>query len=212
MKTLLIRLTLFISLSFCALSQSAKSSGTIAGTVDRPCRSSRSRCECADYQRDSKLECPHRQNHREWFFQCSGGSRRCCCVSFTVLQEGFEAEELQIDASARATPVKVQLRVAGLNSSVVVTGGRDAVEIDKSVVAVNAVDRTDIEVRNLRLIDQSLVYEEGLNVYRAKGAADTSTAVGMRGFAANLIRVLDNLMASRSTTPMRVRCRGLFFR
>ena len=57
-------------------------------------------------------------------------------------------------------------------------------------MAVNVVDRTDIEVRNLRLIDQSLVYEEGLNVYREKGAADTSTAVGMRGFAANSPRVL----------------------
>ncbi len=98
-------------------------------------------------------------------------------MKITVLQQGFEAENRIVDAKARATPVNIQLRVAGLSSSVVVTGGRDAVEIDKSVVAVNAVDRSDIEVRNLRLIDQSLDYEEGLNVYREKGAADTSTAV-----------------------------------
>jgi len=111
-------------------------------------------------------------------------------VRITVLMQGFDAAERQVAESERHEPVNIQLRVSGLNSSVVVTGGRDAVEIDKSVVAVNAVTRDTIETRNLFLADQSLSYEEGLNVYREKGAADTSTAVGMRGFAANSPRVL----------------------
>ena len=108
----------------------------------------------------------------------------------TILQKGFDAEERQVEATTRSAPINIQLKVSGLNSSVVVTGGRDPVEIDKSVVAVNAVNRENIDVRNVRLIDQSLSYEEGVNVYRQKGAADTSTAVGMRGFAANSPRVL----------------------
>jgi iron complex outermembrane recepter protein len=111
-------------------------------------------------------------------------------LTITALAQGFDAESKQLEASALQVPVKIQLRVAGLSSSVVVTGGRDAVEIDKSVVAVNAVTRDAIEVRNVFLADQALSYEEGLNVYREKGAADTSTAVGMRGFAANSPRVL----------------------
>jgi iron complex outermembrane receptor protein len=111
-------------------------------------------------------------------------------VKLTVLQKGFEPDQRSLEGAGRNAPLKIELRPAGLSSSVVVTGGRDAVEIDKSVVAVNAVTEKDIEIRNVRLADQSLVYEEGVNVLRAKGAADTSASVGMRGFAANSARVL----------------------
>lgn len=111
-------------------------------------------------------------------------------LKIAVLMQGFEAEEREVESAASSASIQIQLRVAGLSSSVVVTGGRDAVEIDKSVVAVNAVPRETIELRNVFLADQALSYEEGLNVYREKGAADTSTSIGMRGFAANSPRVL----------------------
>ena len=111
-------------------------------------------------------------------------------IHLLVLAQGFEPEERSLTDSDRSAHLTIPMRVTGLASSVVVTGGRDAVEIEKSPVAVNAVERQQIEVRNVILADQALTYEEGLNVYRLKGAADTSSGVGMRGFAANSPRVL----------------------
>jgi len=96
---------------------------------------------------------------------------------------GFDSAELDTTISSGRTSVRISLAVAKVSSSVVVTGSRDQMEIEKSPVAVNAVARSDFEIRNVKQPDQVLAYQEGVNVFRLK-ANDTTAGVGMRGFSA----------------------------
>lgn len=100
-----------------------------------------------------------------------------------AISNGFSRAEISLSAGEPREAVRIQLAVASVGSTVVVTGSRQEVEIQNSAVAVNVATRQEFEIRNVRLPDQTLSYTEGVNVFRSKGAQDTGAGVGMRGFS-----------------------------
>lgn len=70
-----------------------------------------------------------------------------------------------------------------IKTTIVVTATRDEVEIMKSPAATSVVTSSEIEHRNILMLDQSLNMTEGVTVFRRDGISDGMSGVGMRGFA-----------------------------
>lgn len=70
-----------------------------------------------------------------------------------------------------------------VKTTVTVTGTRSPMEIDKSPVSTAVVERTELDRRNIRQIDQALTQVEGVNAIRSKGPSDNDFGLGLRGFA-----------------------------
>lgn len=70
-----------------------------------------------------------------------------------------------------------------VKTTVVVTATRDEIEIEKAPAATSIVSQSEIERRNVQLLDQSLNMTEGVGVFRRDGISDGMSGVGMRGFS-----------------------------
>ena len=71
-----------------------------------------------------------------------------------------------------------------LRTTIVVTGTRTETEVSQSPVSTTVLTRNELELRDVRTLDQGLTLMEGLYAFRAKGSQDTLAGVGMRGFDA----------------------------
>jgi len=69
-----------------------------------------------------------------------------------------------------------------IQTTVVVTGTRTQIELEKSPASASIITRQDLEYNNTRMVDQSLSFLPGVHAFRTKGPQDTSTGVSMRGF------------------------------
>ena len=101
-----------------------------------------------------------------------------------VTSPGFQTATVDLAAdNAREADLHIQLKLAEIGSTVAVTGTRQDVEIRNSPVAINVVSRSDFEIRNVKLVDQTLAYSEGISITRNKGVNDMDVGIGMRGFS-----------------------------
>jgi iron complex outermembrane receptor protein len=80
------------------------------------------------------------------------------------------------DAKSSEDPIRIH------PTTVVVIGTRTETELEKSPVAASAIDRDELKLRNVQLIDQSVNLLPGVYAFRNKGPQDTGSGIGMRGF------------------------------
>ncbi len=80
-----------------------------------------------------------------------------------------------------------------IKTTIVVTGTRTQTELQQSPVSASVLTGSEMNMRDVRTVDQGLSLIEGLYAFRSKGSQDTSAGVGMRGFdgrGSNQTRVL----------------------
>jgi iron complex outermembrane receptor protein len=68
-------------------------------------------------------------------------------------------------------------------TTVVVTATRSETPTDAAPASTSVVEQLELKTRNIQFLDQSLNLLDGVLVNRGKGATDTLSGVGMRGFS-----------------------------
>jgi iron complex outermembrane recepter protein len=102
-----------------------------------------------------------------------------CLLFLFQSQTGTDASPEPASSQDQPSPPQ---KVFHIQTTVVVTGTRSEVELEKSPASASVITRQDIERSNTSTMDQSLNFLPGVHAFRTKGPQDTSTGVSMRGF------------------------------
>ena len=102
------------------------------------------------------------------------------CLLF-LLQLPAAIDQSNDGGSNQSDPAQIK-KTFHIQTTVVVTGTRTEIELEKSPASTSIITRRDLDLSNTQLVDQSLSFLPGVYAFRTKGPQDTSSGVSMRGF------------------------------
>jgi len=126
----------------------------------------------------------------------------CLAAATSAAAQPAEAPPGQGQPADQSTPAE-PLR---LKENVEVTATRSQVATETSPASSTVVLRSDLEKRDIVMVDQALTTVEGVYAYRQRGVTDNEVGIGMRGFSgrgagqSRVLILLDGMPLNNSYT------------